>query len=160
MHALANLGARPYQRVAVYHGPLVHVGPGVDEHRRHTNHAWSDVSAVANAGSARDDPHAIVCRKFSEWISVLVEKLQTAIRRRHVDNHAHAKAQQNAALDPGIRLPLPVRIALSSANLSAIEGRFEFSEYREVRVGVCAGFASCQLLDLATQWHGHSPANQ
>src|SRR5882762_8470874 len=132
MHALANLGAGANQRVTIYHCPLVHVSPGVDEHRRHTNYARRNVSAVANARSARNDPHAIVCGKLSEWISVLVEKLQTAIRRRHVDNHAHAKAQQNAALDPGIRLPLAVRIALSSANLTAIEGRFEFVEECEV----------------------------
>src|SRR5260370_42140198 len=128
MHALANLGARPHQRVAIYHCPLVHLSPGVDEHRRHTHYARRNVSAVANAGTARNDPHAIVCGKLSEWISILVEKLQTAIRRRHVDNHAHAKAQQNTALDPGIRLPIPVRIAFSSTNLTAIEGRFEFSE--------------------------------
>src|SRR5258706_16273362 len=107
--------------MAIYHGSFVDVGACVDEHRRHANHAGGDVGAVANARSAWHDAHAIFAGKFSDWIRVLVEKLQARAGSRHLNNRSHAEAEQGAALDPGIRLPLAVCMALGSANLTTIE---------------------------------------
>src|SRR5437763_11627217 len=128
MHALPNLGARANQSVAVDHRPFVHISPGVDKHWRHANHARRYVRAVANARSAGHDAHAIGGRELSDWISVLVEEMQAAICGRHIDNGAHAKAEQNSPLDPGIRLPPPVCVTLCRADLTAIERCFEVSE--------------------------------
>src|SRR5438046_6826119 len=107
--------------MAIYHGSLVDVGARVDEHRRHANHAGCDVGAVTNARSAWHDAHTIFGGKLSDWISVLVEKLQARARWSHLDNRSHAEAEQDATLDPGIRLPLAVCIALGGTNLTTIE---------------------------------------
>ena len=72
--------------MAVDHCVLVDVGAGVDEHRRHAHHAGCDISTVANTGSAGHDAHAILGRKLSDGISILVEKLQRRTGRRHFNN--------------------------------------------------------------------------
>src|SRR5258705_3024702 len=121
MYAFPNLRARSDQSVAVYHCSFVHVCTRIDEHGRHADYARGNISAVANAGPARHDAHAISSRKFSNRIGVFVEELEGAIRGRHVDNRAHAKAQQDATLDPGIRLPGAFCVSLCRTNFTAIE---------------------------------------
>src|SRR5712692_4142148 len=128
MHPLANLSTRPHQSVAVDHCAFIDVSAGVDEHRRHAHDAGRDVRAVAYARAAGHDADMIVRRKFSDWISVLVEKLKTETCRRHFHNRAHAKAEQDAALHPGIRFPLAAGIAFGGANLATIERLFELIE--------------------------------
>src|SRR6266850_7090139 len=118
--------------MAIYHCSLVDKSAGVDEHRRHADDAGRNVRAVTYARPTGNDAHAIVRRKSSDWISVLVEKLKTGVSGRHFHNRAHAKAEQDAALHPGIRLPLAVRGPLSRTHLAAVERLFEIIEEREV----------------------------
>src|SRR4029450_2354288 len=160
MYAFPDLRARSDQSVAVYHCSFIHVCTRVNEHGRHADYAGGDIRAVANAGPARHDAHAIVSGKLSNRIGVLVEELEGAIRGRHVDNRAHAEAHPYAALDPRICLPCANCVSLCCTNLTAIECRFELSEDGELFVRVFSGLARCQLLDIFTQWHAHSPAVQ
>src|SRR5260221_7901219 len=104
--------------MSIDHRSFIDISAGIDEHRRHADDAGRNVRAIAYARTARDDAHAIVRRKSSYWISVLVEKLKTGICGRHFHNRAHAKAEQDAALHPGIRLPLAVPVTLSGAHLA------------------------------------------
>src|ERR1043166_5481631 len=121
MDPLSNLRTRPNQCVTINHRPFVNVRPRIHKHRRHTNDAGRNVSPISNTRPARHNPNAVVHGKLSDWISVLVEELQTSIGWRHVHNRTHAKAEQYTLLDPGICLPSPVRSSLSRADLSAIQ---------------------------------------
>src|SRR6266705_111021 len=120
MHALANLRTRTDQGVTVNHCAFIDIGARIDEHGRHADDAGSNVSAVTDAGSARNNANPIVRRKCSDWVGVLVEKLQRGTRWRHLNNRSHAKAEQNPALDPGVCLPVAAGIAFSSADLAAV----------------------------------------
>src|SRR6476620_10209768 len=128
MYALPNLRARSDQSVAVYHRSFIHVCTRIDEHGRHADYARGDIRAITNARPARHNAHAIVSRKLSNRIGVFVEELEGAIRGRHIDNRAHAKAQKDATLDPSIRLPRAFCVSLCRTNFTAIESRFEFGK--------------------------------
>src|SRR3954462_2587769 len=112
--------------MAVDHRAFVNVGAGIYKHRRHADDSGRDVGAVANARTTGYDAHSIVSRKSSDWISVLIEKLQRRARWCLFNDLAHAKAQQDAALDPGIGLPSAVCVTFGRAHFAAIERRFEF----------------------------------
>src|SRR5690606_36334806 len=56
--ACAHLRARSDERVRVDERLLADPGADVDVHRRHADHAASEIGAVADAGSAGDDPDA------------------------------------------------------------------------------------------------------
>src|SRR5438309_1262394 len=128
--------------MAVDHCALVNVCAGVDEHWWHADDAGRDVCPVANARSAGNDAHAISARKRMNWVSILIEKAEAAIRRRHVNDRAHAKAKQDATFHPGVRVPIAIRVAFGSANLTAIKRVLELSEQRKFFVRVPLSLAT------------------
>jgi hypothetical protein len=91
-------------------------------------------------------------------ISALVEKLQTLILRRHVDDCAHAKSEQYAALYPGIRLPFTIGISFSRTDFTAIKRGLEFVEDGEVFVGIFATGASLLIVRFVPAWKSEPPA--
>src|SRR5438132_10503471 len=136
--------------MAVDHCALVNVRAGVDEHWWHADDAGRDVCPVANTRSSGDDAHAICARERMNWVSILIEKAEAAIRRRHVNDRAHAKAEQNASFHPRVRVPIAIRVALCSANLAAIKRVLELFEQHKFFVRVSLSLATHKLFDLFT----------
>src|SRR5438477_8287095 len=130
MAVTADLRATSNERVGIDHGAFANVSPHVHEHRRHANHAAANVTAIANAGAARNNAHAVGSRERTRWIRRLVEEGLLHGINGHVRDGAHSKPQQNSLLHPGVRTPAGFRgrIGLSSPNLTAIQSCLEIAE--------------------------------
>src|SRR5438132_433099 len=127
--------------MAVDHCALVNVCAGVDEHWWHADDAGRDVCPVANTRSSGDNAHAICARERMNRVSILIEKAEAAIRRRHVNDGTHTKAKKDASLHPGVRVPIAIRVAFGSANLAAVKRVLELFEQRKFFVRVSLSLA-------------------
>src|SRR5271154_3913599 len=101
----ADLRAASDQSMRVDHGARAHPGPSVDEHGRHASDARTDITAVANAGAAGDDPHAVFEIELLDWKCGFVEPGLPRGVDRHIDGNAHPETDQNAFLYPGVDAP-------------------------------------------------------
>src|SRR5207253_11477035 len=119
VYPLTDLRARADERVAVDHRAGVDVGADVHVHRRHADHPRRDVRPVADTRSAGNDAHALLERGGADGIGVLVEEAQAGVGR-HVDQRAHAEAEQDSLFDPGVDAPGTVWAALGRADLTAV----------------------------------------
>ena len=91
---LADLRAASDQRVRIDHRALVHVRADVDVHRRHAGDAFGEVRAAAHARPAGHDADAVSLAELLQRVGVLVAERERA--DRHIDDAAHAEAEQDA----------------------------------------------------------------
>ena len=105
VHAGADLRAGADQGVGIDQRLVADVGPDVHEHRRHADDAAAEPGAIAHGRAARNEPHRRPGADRLERKRVLVEERPPAVIGRHVDRFAEAKAEQDAALHPGVHLP-------------------------------------------------------
>src|SRR6185369_7517796 len=155
VNALADLRARADERVAIDHRALINVSAGVYKHRWHANHAGRDVSTVSDRRASGNDANAIFDHSRATRVSVFVEKLK-ALAGRHIDSRPHAKAEQQALLDPRVYDPSAVCVFFSSAHFTAIECALQLIEH----VPVCARklLTRREGLNLFTQRHATFPS--
>src|SRR5262249_54966815 len=100
----ANLCAGTNQRVGVNHGSFIDISTDVHEHRWHAHDAAREIAAVAHRRPAWDDPDAAFQADLFQWKRALVIERQPSAFG-HVLDRADAEAEQDALLDPGVRLP-------------------------------------------------------
>src|SRR6266849_1293896 len=89
----------------INHSSLADVSAHVYKHRRHADDAAPDISRVANAGSAGNDSNAVAGRDRSNGIRGLVDERLACRVDGHVHDRAHAEAQENSLLHPGVCPP-------------------------------------------------------
>src|SRR5262245_37618671 len=152
MNAFANLRARTHQRMTIDHRTLVDIGAHVDEHWWHTDDAWRDVRAIANAGPSGNDAHILEDARGPDRIGIFVEEAE-ARSHRHVCERAHAKPLQNSLLHPGIYYPLSFLVSLRRPHLAAIRRVFQFFKNRSIVGGKLTILACGNRLDPFTQLH-------
>ena len=137
----ADLRARADERVGIKHGVFADVCADIDEHRRHTDDATGDVRSVADAGASGNDADAIGDGERVERVSGLVEKRKFGGVDRHIYGRAHAEAEENSLLDPGVGAPAGGRgrIGFGGADRAAIQGVLEIGEEGVVLRRVAGG---------------------
>src|SRR5581483_9964760 len=130
MATLAKLRATADQSVRIHHGPLAHVRADVDIHGRHTDHAFCHIAAVADAGAAGHEAHAVLRADPPDRVGGFIKEWLPLGIDRHVDNLPHPKAEQDPFLDPAIDAPAGAfrRTRFGSADASFVESGFELSE--------------------------------
>jgi hypothetical protein len=70
---------------------------------------------------------------------------------------AHAKAEQNSLLHPGIYFPTSVSRAFSRAYLATIQGDLKLIEQGSIVGTIFASGARAQRLNVFTKWHATLP---
>ena len=125
-----DLRTAPNERMRIDHRAFAHVRANVHKHRRHTNYPAPDVTAVANAGAARNNAHAVGSRERPHRIRGLVKERLSRCVDGHVRDRAHSKAQQNSLLHPGVCAPARFcgGIRFGGANVPAVQRCFEIAE--------------------------------
>src|SRR5688572_22626955 len=106
--------------MAVDHGSFIHVRAYIDVHRRHAHDARRDIRAIPNAGSTRNYAHVITDGNSPDRVSIFIE--ETKAVSRHINQPAHAKANQNPLFHPCVYLPRSVTRTFGRAYLAAIQG--------------------------------------
>ena len=149
----AHLRAASHQGVRIHHGSVVHPGAHVDVHGRHTYHALADIAAVADAGTAGHDAHVSPLAEALDRECGFVEERLAFRIDRHVDDRAHAEAQQDALFHPGIHAPAGAGFGarLRGAYAAFVERGFEPLEQEEILVGVDGWFLVEEALDFSLQ---------
>src|SRR5579871_1143981 len=151
MAVRADLRAASDERVRVDHGAVADPGACVDVHGRHAGDALAEIRAIADTRTARNDTHACSGRDASDGIRRFVEPGLALGIDRHIHDGAHAEAEQNAFLYPGVHAPAGLcrLVRLSRANLAAVQRALEGLEKLEVLGGVSGWFVVKKLLDLS-----------
>ena len=147
-----NLRARTNQRVRVHQRALTHVRADVDVHRRHADHASSDVGAAANRRPPWDDANAGRDARLLDRLRVLVTEWQAG---GQVHDVAETKAEQDALLHPRVHPP-PGRgreVGLRRPHGARLERGFQFAERRPRGRLVGAGTGGDQRLDVFLECH-------
>src|SRR5581483_5113374 len=147
----AHLRAASDQRVRIDHGSISDPGARVDVHRGHAGDAAADIGAFADRRSARHDSYAVRRAEFLNWVGGFVQPRLTRGFDRHVDDRAHAEAEQNAFLDPGIHAPSGFcgGVGFRGADLAGAQTSAEIEEEAEIVFAVGRGFGVEEALDLS-----------
>ena len=119
----AYLRARTDQGVGIDHRVFTYVSSHIDEHRRHADYAAADMSAVANAGAARNDANTVGNREGMKRVGGFVKEGEHGRIDVHVHDGTHSKAEEDSLFHPGVDAPTRggSGIGFRSANLASIE---------------------------------------
>ena len=153
MHARADLRARADQRMRINHRSLADPRADVHVHRRHADHAWRQIRAVADRGAARHDPNARLRARvvLPDRQRVLVEKLPEPldVRQPHIDRIAELETEQDPLLDPGVHAPAERagRIGLGGANRSRRERLAQLRKRRARPLAIRGGSRRNEFFD-------------
>jgi len=96
------------------------------------------MGAVANAGAAGNDAHAVGEGHGMERVSGFIEEGEAGGVEGEIGGNAHAEAEEDAFFHPGIDAPAGGGdgIGLGGADFAAVESEFEGAEEIEMAVGV------------------------
>src|SRR3974390_1081102 len=134
MAILADLRAGTDKRVEINQGIFVDVSTDIDEHRRHADDAASDEGAIANAGAAGHNADAVMRRHSANRVGGFVEEGLAVRVDGHVHDRAHAEAEENSLLHPGVGAPTCRRtgVRFGGAHLATVQRGLERLEKLEM----------------------------
>src|SRR6267142_3210558 len=131
---VADLRATPNQGMRINHRAFSYVRANIHKHGWHANDSTANVAAIANAGAAGNDAHAIRGRERARGIGRLVKERLLQGIDGHVGDSAHAKSEENSLLNPGVCPPSGFRegVRFGCADFPAIQPGLEIAEEPEV----------------------------